>query len=151
MKAIRVLVIAAAAALMAGGATAREKKVELKDLPPAVQAAVLEQAKDVKVYSLSVEEEDGKASYEFESEVNGFSRDVRIDPSGVVVEVEEEIDPARLPEAVRRAVEGAAGGGTIRKVEAITKDGATEYEVVIKGGRGKSKLLVSSDGTIGKE
>lgn len=150
MKATRVWVIPAMA-LMAAGATAGEKKVKLKDLPPAVQAAVLEQAKDLTSYSLAVEEEDGKTSYEMETKVKGFSCDVRLDASGVVIEVEEEIDPARLPEAVRRAVEGAAGGGTIRKAEAVTKDGATEYEVVVTGAHGKSKLVVSSDGTIRKE
>lgn len=150
MKTKSVLVIPATI-LMAAGATAGEKKIELKDLPPAVQATVHEQAKDLTAYSLSVEDEDGKTSYELESKVKGFSRDVHIDASGVVVEIEEEIDPSRLPEAARRAVEGAAGGGTIRKVEALTKDGATEYEVVVTGARGKSKFTVSGDGTIRKK
>ena len=151
MRTNRVLLVIPAAVLMATGATAGEKKTELKDLPPAVQAAVLEQAKDLPAYTLSVEEEDGETSYEVESKVNGFSRDVHIDASGVVVEVEEEMDPARLPEPVRKAVEEAAGGGTIRKVEALTKGGATEYEVVITGPRGKSKFVVSGDGTIKKK
>ena len=33
----------------------------------------------------------------------------------------------------------------------MTKDGATEYEVSVKGGKGKSKLVVSSEGTIRKK
>ena len=150
MRANRVLTTQAAI-LMAAAAMAGEKKVALKDLPPAVQAAVQAHAKDLAGYSLSVEDEDGQRSYELETKVDGFSRDLRMDASGVVIEMEEEIDPGRLPDAVRRAVDGASGGGTIRKVEAVTKDGATEYEVVVKGGTGKSKLVVASDGTIRKE
>jgi uncharacterized membrane protein YkoI len=137
------------AVLTAAGATASEKKIDLKDLPPAVQAAVQVHARDATGYSLSVEEEDGKATYEIETKTNGLSRDVHLDAAGVVLEVEEEIDPAHLPEAVRRAIDGAAGGRSIRKVEAITKDGATEYEVAVKGGGGK--FVVSSDGTVRKE
>ena len=150
MKSKRALVIPVAA-LLAAGATAAEKRVQLKDLPPAVQASVQVQTKDTPTFRISEEEEAGQTFYEIEAEVNGFSRDVRIDTSGAVVEVEEEIDPALLPAAVRQAVEGVAGGGTIRKVEAVTRDGATEYEVAIKGGRGKSKVVVSSDGTIREE
>ena len=123
----RLMLVLPAVALMAAGAAAREKKVELKDLPPAVQAAVQVETKDMQIFTISQEEEDGKTFYEVETEVNGLERDVSIDASGIVVEVEEEIEPARLPEAARKAVEGVAGGGTIKKVEAITKDGATEY------------------------
>jgi len=140
-----------AAGLLAAAATAKEKKVQLQDLPPAVQAAVQVQTKDLPSFRISEEQEDGKTVYEVETHVNGLSRDLLIDTSGVVVEVEEEIDPARLPEAARQAVERVSGGGIIRKVEAVTRDGATEYEVAVKGGSGKSKVVVTGDGTIRKE
>jgi hypothetical protein len=140
-----------AAVLVAAAVSAREKKVQLQDLPPAVQAAVQVQTKGVTGFRISEEQEDGKTVYEVETQVNGLSRDLLIDTSGIVVEVEEEMDPARLPEAARRSVERVSGGGIIRKVEAVTRDGATEYEVSIKGGSGKSKIVVTSDGTIRNE
>lgn len=138
-------------AVLTAGAASAEKQVRLQDLPPAVQAAVQVQTKDLQGFRISEEQEDGKTVYEVETHVNGLSRDLLIDASGVLVEVEEEIDPARLPDAARKAVEGVAGGGIIKKVEAITRDGVTEYEVAIKGGSGKSKVVVTGDGTIRKE
>jgi hypothetical protein len=151
MKSRGAVVIQVAAALVAAGAMASEKKVQLKDLPPAVQATVQVETRDLPAYHVSEEEEGGKVVYELETEVNGLSRDLVIDGTGVVVEVEEELDPARLPAAARKAVESAAGGGFIRKVEAITRDGVTEYEVSVKGGHGKSRFLVTGDGTLQKE
>jgi hypothetical protein len=139
------------AVLAAGAAAAREKKVQLQDLPPAVQAAVQVQTKDLTGFRISEEQEDGKTVYEVETQVNGLSRDLLIDSSGVLIEVEEEIDPARLPEAARRSVERVSGGGMVRKVEAVTRDGVTEYEVSVKGGNGKSKVVVSGDGTVRKD
>lgn len=145
------MVMISAATLVAVNVAAGEKKVELKDLPPAVQAAIEVQTKDLPEFEVSEEDKDGKTFYEVESKANGMSRDVLIDGAGVVVEVEEEIDPSRLPAAARQAVEGVAGGGTIRKVEAVTRDGATEYEVVVKGAGKKSKIVVTGDGTIRKQ
>ena len=140
-----------AAVFMAALAFAKEKKVELQDLPPAVQAAVQVQTKGVTGFRISEEQEDGKTVYEVETQVNGLSRDLLIDTSGILVEVEEEMDPQHLPEAARRSVERVSGGGTIRKVEAVTRDGVTEYEVSVKGGSGKSRVVVAGDGTIRKE
>src|SRR4030095_13472857 len=144
MRSRRVLWVSAAA-LAAATTTAGERRVQVKDLPPAVQASVQVQTKDAQGFRISEEQEDGKTVYEVETEVNGLSRDVTIDTSGVVVEVEEEIDPAPLPTAARQAVLGAPGGGIIKKVEAVTRDGATEYEVAVKGGHGPSKLMVGAD------
>lgn len=145
------MVMISAATLVAANVAAGEKKVELKDLPPAVQAAIQVQTKDLQEFEVSEEDKDGKTFYEVESKANGMSRDVLIDGAGVVVEVEEEIDPSRLPAAARQAVEGVAGAGAIRKVEAVTRDGATEYEVVVKGAGKKSKIVVTGDGTIRKQ
>lgn len=149
MRARRWLVTVAAVSTAAAAAAA-EKRVQLQDLPPAVQAAVQVQTKDVKSFRISEEQEDGQTVYEVETSENGLSRDVSIDAAGVVVEVEEEIDPARLPQAAREAVEKVAGGGLIKKVEAVTRDGVTEYEVTIKGGNGRSKVVVTGDGTVSR-
>jgi uncharacterized membrane protein YkoI len=147
----KLALLVVAAAVRAAGAKAGEKEVQLKDLPPAVQAAVQLQTNGVESFRLSQEEENGKTFYEVETTKNGLSRDVLLNEVGVLVEVEEEIDPAKLPAAARKAVEGVAVGGFIKKVEAVTRDGVTEYEVSIKGGKGKSKVLVTGDGTLRPE
>ncbi|MGA7240779.1 MAG: hypothetical protein WBY44_34160 [Bryobacteraceae bacterium] len=48
-------------------AAAAEKKVELNDLPPAVQKAVAEQTKNAELKGLSKETEHGVTSYEIET------------------------------------------------------------------------------------
>lgn len=62
--------------LVAGSATAQgsEKKVTMRDLPPAVQPAVKEQISGATLHALAMETEDGKTLYEAELRVNGRTR-----------------------------------------------------------------------------
>lgn len=149
MTTLRMLVMAMA--VVAVDASAFEKKVRVSDLPPAVQAAIQEQTKGLQEFDVSEEGKNGKILYEVESKTNGMEKSVLIDDAGAIVEAEEEIDPDKLPDAARQAVERTAGGGTIKKVESVTKDGTTEYEVEVKSAGKKSTYLVKGDGTIRKE
>ena len=143
-------VASVAVALLAGGAAAAERPVQMKDLPPAVQQTVLKETKGLAVVGLSVETENGRTLYEAETRVEGHTRDILIDASGTVVEKEEEVPLAGVPEPARAAIQRAAGGDTVERVEAVTKDGVTEYEAVVKKGGKKSEIVVSSDGTLQK-
>lgn len=67
---------------------AAEKKVKLAELPARVQKTVQEQTKNAQLKGLSKEVENGKTFYEIETIVNGKSRDLLVDPSGQIVEVE---------------------------------------------------------------
>jgi len=134
--------IAIATALLFGsvpviaGAQAHEKKIKKSDLPPAVVKTVDEQSKGATLRGFSREREGGWTYYEAQMTVNGRSRDVLMDAKGKVVEVEEEVDLAALPPAVRSALQEKAGAGTIHKVESITKENkmvAYEAQVVTAG------------------
>jgi uncharacterized membrane protein YkoI len=127
---------------------ASESKVKMKDLPEAVQKTVKEQTKTAKLRGLAKEVEDGKTFYEAETVVNGKTRDILIDPTGAVVEVEEAVALDSIPEAARKALQCRAGSGKILSVESVTKGPVVSYEAVIKKDGKKSEVSVSADGTL---
>ena len=74
--------------LLLGGVLFAETKVKMTDLPLAVQAAVKEQTKTATLVGLSKEKERGKTVYEVETKMNGKTRDLLIDATGAIVEIE---------------------------------------------------------------
>ena len=129
---------------------AAETRVQMKDLPPPVQKAVEEQIKTAKLRGLSREVEHGKTYYEAETTVNGKSRDILMDSTGAVVEVEEATAFESIPEAAQRALRTKAGSGKILSVEAVTKGSVVSYEAVIQKNGRKSEIAVNSDGSVNK-
>lgn len=124
-----------------------DQRVEMKDLPAAVQKTVLEQSKGATIRGLSKEVENGKTYYEVETTVNGHGRDVLMEPSGAIVEIEEEIALASLPAAARAGLERSAGKGKILKVESVTKGNAiVAYEAQVEKAGKKSEITVRPDG-----
>ena len=141
----RIALISAGAAVMLA---AQETKVQMKDLPAAVQKTVQEQTRTAKLRGLAKEVENGKTFYEAETTVNGKSRDVLMDPEGNVVEVEEAATLAAIPEAARKALEKQAGAsGKILSVETVTKGSTVTYEAVIQKAGKKSEVAVGADGS----
>ncbi len=126
--------------------------MKLESLPPAVQAAVKEQTRNATLAGLSKETEKGKTLYEVETKINGKSRDVTVDQTGAVVEVEEEVELASIPDAAKAAIQKRAVGGSIKKVERITAGAVVSYEAEIKTSLGKSiEVGVNADGSPHKE
>lgn len=130
-------------------AQASEKSVKMKDLPKAVQTTVQEQSKGATVRGLSKETQNGKTYYEVELKVKGHNKDVLMDSTGAVVEIEEEIDMASVPPAVKAEIEKHVGGGKITMVESVTKnDAIVAYEAHVKTGRKHSEVKVGPDGQL---
>lgn len=145
MKRIFTIIIIATAALL-DAALGADKLIKMKDLPPAVQKAVQAQTKGTKVKGLSKEVENGKTFYEVETFVNGRGRDLLLDTTGAVVEMEEEVALDSIPAPAKAAIEKGAGGGKIKKVEMLTKGQSVSYEAaIIKGGK-KFEVVVKADG-----
>ena len=127
--------------------SAQEKKIQRSDLPPAVQKTVDEQSKGATVKGFSTEVEDGKKIYEVELTVNGHGKDISMDSQGHVLEIEEEVSLESLPSAVKEGLKKAAGKGTIRTVESLTKNGTlVAYEAQVKTGTKNSEIQVGPDG-----
>ena len=147
-----VFYLALPALLVASGVSAAEKRVKMESLPPAVQKTVQEQSKGGTIRGLAEEIEGGKTFYEAELKVNGHNKDLLIDASGAVVEIEEEVALDSVPAAAKAAIEKGAGKGKIATVESVTKDNAiVAYEAKIKTAGKSSEVRVTPDGAPAKE
>ncbi|MFY9609303.1 MAG: hypothetical protein WAU45_11905 [Blastocatellia bacterium] len=130
-------------------ACASEKPVKMKNLPEVVRKTVREQSKGATIQGLSKETEDGKIYYEVELKVNGHNKDVLIDSTGAVVEVEEEIGMGSLPVTVKAEIDRHVGAGKITMVESVSKNNVVvAYEAHIRTGKKYSEVKVGSDGQL---
>ena len=94
-------------------ALAAEKRVRLQDLPEAVQKAAASQTSGAVVHGYSQETENGQTMYEVETTTAGRSKDLLFDASGNVVEVEQQVDLAKLPNSVQDGLKKAAAGSGV--------------------------------------
>lgn len=136
-----------AAVVLATSAIAQEKKIKRSELPPAVEKTVAAQTAGATVKGFSKEIEKGQTYYEAELVFNGHGKDILIDASGAIVEVEEEVMMDALPADVKTGLQAAAGDGKLVKVESITKkDKLVAYEAQVRKGTKKSEVQVGPDG-----
>jgi hypothetical protein len=150
MSLTRTIIIAAATALLLSClsfAEEQEKKIQRSDLPAAVEKTVAEQSQGATIRGFQEEKENGQTFYEAKLLVNGHSKDVLIDATGNVAEVEEQVDLDSLPAAVREGLQAKAGAGKIGKVESITKKGSiVAYEAKVMTNGKKSEVQVGPEG-----
>jgi len=133
--------------LLSGTIAAQEKQLKRSDLPAPVQKTADEQSKGATVTGYKKETEAGKPAYEVKMTINGHSKDVTIDPSGNLIEIEEQVALETLPAAVRDGLQKKAGAGKITKVESITKHGAiVAYEAKVLTAGKKTEVQVGPDG-----
>jgi uncharacterized membrane protein YkoI len=136
-----------AAVLLATPAVGQEKTIKKSDLPAAVQKTVDEQSRGATVKGFSSEKEDGKTIYEAQFVVNGKNRDMLIDATGVIIEIEDQVEFDSLPAPVQDGLKKKAGKGKIIQVEALTKKGKlVAYEAIVQNGTKKSEIQVGPDG-----
>ena len=148
MKRKSTLIIMVASLLNA--AFGADKPIKIEDLPPAVQKAVHEHTKGADLKGLSKEVENGKTFYEVETVVNGHSRDLLLDKTGAVVELEEEVALDNIPAPVKSAIEKKSAGGKIIKVEMVSKGPSVSYEAAITENGKKLEVAVKPDGSSAK-
>lgn len=145
MRTVTVLFTLLAWSIASPSMAQKEITVRMSDLPPAVRQAVDTETKGATVKGLSKEVEKGQTFYEAETLVNGRSRDILVDASGKVVEVEEQIDPKDAPTAVRAALQNK---GTLLRLESVKHgDKPVTYEALVKNKAGKrSEIALDADG-----
>ena len=147
MKTNYLVAFAACSLLLAGSASAQEKKIKRSDLPPAVEKTVAAQSQGATIKGFSTEKEKGQVFYEAEMMVNGQSKDVLIAADGSIAEVEQQVTLDSLSAAVKAGLQAKAGKGKILKVESITKkDKIVAYEAVVETDGKKSEVQVGPDG-----
>jgi hypothetical protein len=128
-------------------AQAQEKKLKRDQLPPAVEKTVATESQGATIKGFATEVENGRRLYEAELTVNGHSKDISMDRTGKIVEVEEEVSMDSLPSTVQDALKKAAGSGTIGMVESLTKNGKlVAYEGHVTTGKKRSEIQVGPNG-----
>lgn len=134
-------------------AFAADKKLTLKDLPPAVQKTVEANLNGAEIKNIKKETEQGVSQYEVETILNGKHRDFNVDSKGTLLVVEEETSIDSIPAAAKAAIQKKVGTGKLRSVETFTKPGSeTMYEAAYTSKAGKkAEVLVKADGTETKE
>lgn len=134
---------------LAASAQPAEQKLTMNDLPPAVRKAVEQETKGATIRGIAKESDKGRVQYEVETTIDGHSRDLLLDQTGQVLEIEEEAALASLPPAVSKSL---GQHRTILRVETITipKSGKVSYEATIDKAGKKSEVMVSADGKVRK-
>jgi len=126
---------------------AQEKKIKRSDLPVPVEKTVAQESRGATIRGFSEEKQKTGIYYEVEMTVNGHERDVLIDQTGAIAEVEDEVAVGALPPAVRDGLLAKAGKGKIAKVESITKhEKLVAYEADVATAGKKSEVQVGPDG-----
>jgi uncharacterized membrane protein YkoI len=140
------------AATTAQKAEALATKLQLKDLPTAVQKAVQDEAKGAKVNGISKETEGGKTQYEIETILNGKQRDFNVDSKGNLLVVEEATTIDAIPAAAKATILKKVADGNLGAVEIVTRGGETVYEAGYAGKNGKKhEVIVKADGSAAKD
>src|ERR1700719_1321101 len=147
MKTNLLVAIAASGFLLAGSASAQEKKIKRSDLPPAVEKTVAAQTAGATIRGFSTEKEKGQTLYEVEMTVSGHSKDISMTTDGSIVEVEEQVALDALSPEVKAGLQAKAGKGKITKVESLTKkDKLVAYEAQVETNGKKSEVQVGPAG-----
>ena len=128
-------------------AAAQERKISRAQLPPAVEQTVAKESIGATIKGFAMEIEKGQKFYELSLLVNGRTRDILMDKTGAIVEVEEEVAFDSLPPNVQEGIKSAAGRGTIGVVESLSKNGQiVAYEAHVKTGKKRSEIKVGPNG-----
>jgi hypothetical protein len=128
-------------------AYAQEKKIKRSQLPAAVETTVVKVSEGATIKDFVSEVEKGQKFFEVSLNVNGHNKDILMDASGNIVEVEEEVALDSLPATVQEALRKAAGSGTIQTVESLTKnDHLVAYESHVKRGVKRFEIQVGPNG-----
>lgn len=125
--------------------TSPKVQAQLNKLPAAVRATVEAETRNATIKAVSSEKENGKTVYELESLVNGRTRDLMIDAAGKVYVVEEQLDVASAPAAVKAALEAR---GKVVALESVLENGRHHYEGQVRTTAGKTVSMdLEADGT----
>jgi hypothetical protein len=147
MKTKYLVALVASGLLLAGTASAQEKKIKRSDLPPAVEKTVAAQSAGATIRGFSTEKEKGQTLYEVEMTVNGHSKDISMAADGSIVEIEEQVALDSLSPEVKAGLQAKAGKGKILKVESLTKKNKlVAYEAQVETNGKKSEVQVGPDG-----
>lgn len=146
----KVIALALALGPLINASAATEEKVEYKDLPPKVQAAIKSKAGDKTIAGVQKKVSGNETHYIASAKgADGKIVLITVDNKGKVRKVREDSPQKDVPAAVMSAIKAKAGDRTIASVQKKTKGKTTTYVATVKGADGKSVLITAdADGKI---
>ena len=134
-------------------ATAADKRIEKKDVPAPVLAAVAAKYPNGALKQFEQEPADDGKGVQFEVRVDdgGKIADVIVSPDGKILVEELSITQSDLPAAVAKALTASKyGKSKVTTVERLTESGKAEprYEIVVDAGGKKHELLFDAAGKL---
>lgn len=133
------------------GAQEQEKKLTKKELPSAVLSAFQKSYPKAGIKGIAEEKKEGKTYYEIESLDGKISRDLLYHADGSVAEIEETMNAADLPEAVKSSIDAKFPKAKIAKVEKVIKGTALSFSVTVKSAKEKVALDMDAAGQVLRE
>lgn len=136
---ITTIVISSVATLALAAPAFAEHHVPCSTLPAAVMSQAKAEAGDATIRGCVKEKENGKVAYEVETLKDGKSKDIELDASGKILEIEQQVTAGSLPQPVSDAIAKAAEGGKVGKIESVTRgDTIASYETtIVKNGKSR--------------
>ncbi len=136
--------------LISAGANsfAQEKKISMKELPPAVLNSFHKTYPKAKIKGLSTETEKGKTYFEIESMDGTTRRDLLYTPDGKAAEIEETIPSSELPKGSVQAIEKKIPGAKITHAERNIRGTKTTYELSVMSMKAKYEVVLDNAGKI---
>jgi len=134
------------------------------ELPAAAAKAFKDAFPKGEIEKLDAEEENGVMVYDIEFKNGAVEQEMDLTADGTILEITLVVDAKAVPAAAMKAIEKAAEGGKITRIENIdiryeTKDGkavklakpVTHFAAEIAKGDASSEIVVNPDGTPVKE
>ncbi|MCX5683650.1 MAG: hypothetical protein NT049_08200 [Planctomycetota bacterium] len=134
------------------------------ELPPAAAKAFKDAFPKGEIEKLEAEEENGVMVYDIEFKNGAVEQEMDITADGTILEITLVVDAKAVPAAAMKAIEKAAEGGKITRIENIdiryeTKDGkaiklakpVTHFAAEFTKGDKSAEVVVTPDGTPVKE
>ncbi len=129
--------------------SAEEQTIKKADVPSAVIAAFEKAYPKATVKSSSMEQEEGKTTYEIKSTDGSIRREIEYSAQGDVLEIEETMKPSDLPSAVSQAVAKRYPTGVIVRAEKkIEGAKPVTYEVKVRQGNEKIEVHFNLQGEV---
>ncbi len=143
---------------VAASVRAEEESIKPSDLPKAVVSAVKAKFPKGEITKAAKEEDHGKTIYEAIVTVEGKTIDVAVSAKGKILEIEQPVEVAKLPEAVASALKAKYPEAKIKKAEHVVKfedegddDDEEEkfFEVVLASeGKAAFEVKISAKGKV---
>ncbi|MHC4213046.1 MAG: PepSY domain-containing protein [Planctomycetota bacterium] len=123
--------------------------VSLSEVPQAVRTLIERETKGFEIDDIERDKDDGKIVYEVDAENDSGEMKLKIAKDGTLLELEQEMNPENLPEAIRNAVKKSFGEVFFDDIEKRYRKGSvTVYRIEAETDELKIDLKIAEDGKI---